>query len=56
MFVRNTLKWLFDVSLTHRDLQRCPRIEIDGLDFGDVDSQVAMNPGASDAQEQTQVP
>ena len=41
---------------TYRDLLRRPGVEIDGLDFGYVDPQVAVNSCAPDAQEQTQVP
>ena len=41
---------------TYRDLLRRPGVEIDGLDFGYVDPQVAVDSGASDAQKQAQVP
>jgi hypothetical protein len=42
--------------LTHRHLNRRPRIQIDRLDLWDVDAQVAVDPGALDAQEKAKVP
>ena len=42
--------------MTYRDLDRRPRVEVDGADLGDVHAQVAVDAGAADAQEHAQVP
>lgn len=41
---------------THLDLLRCPLVQVDRLDPGDVDSQVAVDAGAADAHEDAEIP
>lgn len=38
------------------DLLRCPLVQVDGFDPGDVDAQVAVDAGAADAHEHSEVP
>lgn len=38
------------------DLLRCPLIQIDRFDSGDVDAQVAVDAGAADTHEHAEVP
>jgi hypothetical protein len=41
---------------TYSDLVRGPRVEVDRLDFGNVDAEIPVDPGAADAHEDAQVP
>ena len=42
--------------MAYRDLVRCPRVKIDGLDPGDVDAEISVDAGTADAHEHPEVP
>ncbi len=44
------------VFRSYRDLNRSPRVQVNRLDLRDVDTQVPVNPRATDAKEQPKVP
>lgn len=41
---------------TYSNLLRCPSIQVDTLDSGDVNAQVSVDPSTPDAEENTQIP
>lgn len=52
--LRAVLVW--GASFAYLDLLRCPLIQIDRFDSGDVDTQVAMDAGTADTHEHPEVP
>lgn len=52
--LRAVLVW--GASFAYLDLLRCPLIQIDRFDSGDVDTQVAVDAGTADTHEHPEVP